>query len=227
MTTPPLIIVPEFILQQGLVAVFNQIRTSTVPENTSYLYRLCNNLVFQRYNVYKEMKSLLLKDKSDPKYLDVDLMFNSSRSTPPSIHIVLAGDQNGMNGLGLDQYKEPFFEDNLTEDIIVSSSYQNVFNRRYKGTYDVVITTDNSTEAVCLFHIVRAVLTSLIPSFHLQGLQNISFSGQDLNPYSDLVPKGLFVKAIRVSLEYEGSTLQLEKQIKFYDLEVESYPTSD
>jgi len=229
-----LLLVPEFIIHNGIEAVKEQIRISlldtSTPETLKYLYRLTDGLVFQKYNFYEQAKSIFLKDKGNPKYLHVSLGFDVDRHTPPHVHITLAGDQSHTNSVAVGEGNEsPFFDDSYLDDEIVSTTVQNVFNRRYKGTYDVVITTDNSNEGVMLSHIMRGILTSLIPSFSIAGLENLSISMQDLNPYTELVPKGIFVRVIRISLEYESSTLQLDKQIIFpwKPIELEGIPKEE
>lgn len=115
----------------------------------------------------------------------------------------------GGNGIGSDQgYQDELFIDteyNPDGSMLTQGSHTPVFTRRFQSTYNIVITSDNSNEVVLIYHTMRALLIGLIPSINLAGLQNLAFGGQDVQLYSGLAPKNMYVRAITVTLQYETS----------------------
>jgi hypothetical protein len=116
------------------------------------------------------------------------------------------------------------------EDILIESEYDAggsllaqgsttpVFTRRFQSTYNLVITSDNSNEVILIYHTMRALLMALIPSISIAGLENIAFGGQDVQLYSGLAPKNMYVRAITIALQYETSAPSIFPQPLFSDL---------
>jgi hypothetical protein len=122
----------------------------------------------------------------------------------PSIYIALANEQNGQNGMGLDQ---GYQQDLENED----GSTLPVFTRRKNTSYNIMITSDNSNEVVMIYHFLYALLTSLTPHLNMKGLENISIGGQDLQLRGDLIPKNIFMRALAINLQYETSVPDLSR----------------
>lgn len=212
MTTLPLIRVPEFIIHDGLQKALKFIRedykavtTGLTPDETkAWLYQLINGVSFQKYDYWEQAKEVFFSGQGNPRHLEIDLMFNRQRDSFPTIHITTPSDNPGINGLSNDEgYQDDIVSNN-------GSQTNSVFTRRYKGVYDVVITTDNSNEAILISHIIRALLMSLTVHFSLKGLENLSLSSGDLTPYQTLTPNA-FTRIVRMNLEYETSTMSFEK----------------
>lgn len=214
-----LIIVPEFIIHSSLENMFRFLRAdyneNTATPEKSYLLKLIGSLGFERYNYVDQAKRVFLSTEEDPRFLSVDLMFNNSKDNPPSIHVCMPSESPGQNALGMDQGSSDSFvnfqQNSEGEQEAVDVNV--VFKRRYKATYDVVIVSDNSNEVVMLYHMIRSMLTALTPHFTLSGLENMVISGQDLQPYAELAPKHLFMRALRLGLEYESGALNFEKHL--------------
>lgn len=208
-----LIIIPEAIILEALEKGLKFIRTdfnNVQDETDSYLYQLLEGVSMERYNYFKQAKAVFLCEEDNPRKLNVDFMYNMNVDKVPSIYVALSSEQNGQNGLGLDQgYMEPIEKEDGSVD---------VFTRRENTSYSIMITSDNSNEVVMIYHIVRALLLSLTIHLNLKGLENISIGGQDLQLRADLVPKNLFMRALNVSLQYEFSTPDLTNNPIIKDL---------
>ncbi len=209
MTTLPLVRVPEFIILDGIQRAlkfikedYNSVRNT--DETKAWLYTLLNGVSIQKYDYWTQCKQIFFAGQADPRNLEVDLMFNRQRDHFPSIHITTPSDSPAQNGIGIDEgYQDDILSNN-------GSQTNSVFTRRYKGVYDIVITTDNSNEAILISHIIRALLMSLTVHFSLKGLENLSLSSGDLTPYQTLTPNA-FTRIVRMNLEYETSTMSFEK----------------
>lgn len=219
----PLLRVPEFIIHKALVNALKFVKDdydSVVDKTESFLFLLTSGVVMQRYDFWEQAQEVFLKRTGDTRELLVDLMFNMQRDGAPTIHIVTPGESPGQNGIGNDEGYQIEIVDTVNKE------YRNVYTRRYKATYDVVITGDNSNEVIMIYHIVRALLTSLTVHLSLSGLENLSFSGQDLAPYVDLAPKNMYVRALRLGLEYETSTVPFQKSKIYTNMIFNGVPIS-
>lgn len=210
----PKMTVPEFVLWQTLTAALTFVRQDyaaavTAGDNTkSWLYRACLYQGFQLYDFFTQAQQVICAPEDDPRYLNVNLMFNMERQGPPSIHITLPAEQTMPNGNGLGNDEGYFGIEQVTEadpDEHVMATFDPVFTRRYSAIYNIVVTSDNSNEIIFLHHFVKALLTACIPHLHFMNLQNIKLGGQDIQPYNELVAQNLYMRAVQVSLEYDTS----------------------
>jgi len=204
------LIIPETIildsLEKGLQFVRTDYQTNldANAEQDSYLYRILHGIGIERYTYFTQGKKVFLAEEDDPRKLNIDLMYNMNVDKVPSVYIALANEQNGQNGMGLDQ---GYQQDLENED----GSTLPVFTRRKNTSYNIMITSDNSNEVVMIYHFLYALLTSLIPHLNIKGLENISIGGQDLQLRGDLIPKNIFMRALAINLQYETSVPDLSR----------------
>ena len=135
------------------------------------------------------------KTEEDPRFFEGDLMFNFEKNSPPSFHITLPAESpSDGNSVGIG---EGTFDEisNETEEVPVLS-------RRVQTNYNIVIVSDNSMEVTVLYHFMRALLVAL--NFHLneKRLQNITYAGQDIQPYKEL-DNQLYMRAMSLGIQYE------------------------
>lgn len=229
-----LITVPEFILHTTLENTLKFIREDyklfkdqNKPEQ-SYIHKLCFELGFQRYNYIEQAVAVFTASNEDNRHLTLDLMFNMTSDSPPSIHITMPSETPGQNALGMgEDSNDNFLNYQEVDNEQVSDTVQSIFNRRYRANYDILILSDNSNEVVMLYHVVKALLVALSPQFTLLGLENITFGGQDLQAYADLAPKNLFMRAVRLGLEYNSSTLNFAKHPLITEIVFNPQPVSE
>jgi len=204
------LIVPETIILDSLEKALQFVRTdyaTNIAANTeqdSYLYRILQGVGIERYTYFTQGKKVFLAAEDDPRLLNIDLVYNMNVNKVPSVYIALANEQNGQNGLGLD---EGYQQDLENEDGTALS----VFTRRKNTSYNIMITSDNSNEVVMIYHFLYALLTSLTPHMNMRGLENISIGGQDLQLRGDLIPKSIFMRALAINLQYEISVPDLSR----------------
>lgn len=214
--------IPEFILldaiEKGLQFVRDDYRECVAKgsESTSYLFRLLGEARIQRYKYLEQGKAILLAEIDDPRRLTVDLMYNMEIKKVPAIYIALAQEQAGESGMGLDEgYQRGYYGD---------TTFTPSFTRRINTSYNVMIVSDNSNEVVLLYHFMRAMLLSLHPHLNLKGIENIAMSGQDLQLYSDMIPKGTFMRAVGLSVQYEITVPDLQAKLIVNDIKYKSIP---
>lgn len=205
-----LITVPEFILHRTLLNTLKFLRTdydAQSDKSKSYIMKLVAELGFEKYEYTKQVVAVFLSTNEDPRHLSIDLAFNMQKENPPSIHIVMPSETPGQNSLSSGEGGQDNHVNYSDTEVPVAETYQSVFSRRYNTTYDIVILSDNSNEIVMIYHILKSLLVALSAHLTLSGLENLTFAGQDLQPYAELMPKNLFMRAIRLGLQYESSAL--------------------
>jgi hypothetical protein len=227
--------IPEVILLEALQSALKFVRTDYAAQSDktkSYLYKLMNGVAIEKYGLFEQAAGVICTTGDYPKEFVIDLMFNIKSDRVPVAHIMLPTETTSPgNGIGVDvgyadiDYEDqddnpPGQEENLNED-----HSREVFSRRIKATYDIVIVSDNTNEVVLLYHFIRSLLIALIPHLHLKRLQNISFGGQDLQPYPELA-NILYMRAVRVSLEYDLFVPSIFSTEMINELEVDGTPTN-
>jgi hypothetical protein len=202
-----MLIVPEIIFLNTLKAILNIVRTdfkNNVDETKTIIYRIVNGSgAIEKYDLYTQLKKIICTNLDDPRSLDFALGFNLEKCAVPHIHITLPSESSGPNGLGIDQgFKEDCFDEE-------SQTYKPIYTRRFQTTYQFIITSDNSTEVIAIYHFLRALDIALISHFELSHLEHIVISGGDVNNNSSLVPRNIFMRSISLSFAYEISVEDL------------------
>lgn len=219
--------IPEFILLDTVQKLLNFVRVdfqSAATEQDSYLYKTLTGSKIERYDFYTQGKKIFLALEDDPRLLKVDLMYNMDIDKVPSIYITLPSEQNGQNGMGVDEgYQEAEIEDMDINGL--GGSFTSVFTRRFNTTYSLMIISDNSNEVILIYHFLKALLISAHAHLNLSGIENIALGGQDIQLNSDRIPKHLFMRALTLNIQYETSSLDLRSHPMLGSILAKGKPT--
>lgn len=229
MSEKNLMVIPEYLLHSTISSMLAKVRLDFAAHSAdttkSLLYKMTQGITFERYAAFTELSKIICGKKDDPRRLEVDLMFNLKRNGPPTIHITLPAETAASqgNGLGTDEnYEDPQYDTDEVEntDIVdgdndadVPETTMSVFSRRFRAAYNVVVTSDNSNEVVVVYHFIRQLLISAIPHLSLAGIENVSFGGNDVRPYTDVTANQLYMRAIIVNMEYDTYAFKLDLNI--------------
>ena len=201
------ILIPELIIYQAIENITKYIRDdlnahSSEPEKT-FLYRLLgldddgNPMKMNRYNYFVQAKKIF----NNAQNLTVNFGYNFEVAKIISFHIILPSEQPSAIPIGEDEgYQTEQDGDGST---------QLKFCQMFSSTYQVMITSDNSTEVNTVYHIYKSLFVALVPHFSLKGLMNPKFSGNDIVFQDDQTPMGSFHKVLNISFEYELVVPQL------------------
>lgn len=204
-----LITIPELVIQStvqnGLNAIRADLVTNASTPTNSILYQLVGGLVFEKYDYFNQLNTIVSTTREQPRFLNVDLMFNMATSKMPNIFVTTPAEHHSQAGIGLDT--------NFVGQINYNTGFAETYTKRFDATYDVVIVSDNSNEVIAIYHLVKALIISLESHLSFNRLENIRIGGQDLSPYTDVAPKNVFLKAIRLTLSYYSSTVDLNSKI--------------
>lgn len=201
------ILIPELIIYQTIENITKYIRDDlkaheAEPEKT-FLYRLlgldddANPMKMNRYNYFIQAKKIF----NNVQNLTVNFGYNFEVAKIISFHIILPSEQPSSVSIGEDEgYQTEEDENGLV---------QNKFCQMFSSNYQIMITSDNSTEVNTVYHIYKSLFIALVPHLSLKGLLNPKFSGNDIIFQDDQMPMGIFHKVLNISFEYELVVPQL------------------
>ncbi len=192
---------PEIKLKVFLDNALSYLQTdyvaNTATPTKSFLYRITNGNVVDRYDFYEQSKAIFIKTNDDPRKLKTRLFFDRERAAIPTIHITLPNESPKSDGLGFDSgFNEPIFDD-------TAETFTTVYNRNFQTTYNIIVSSDNTFEVILIYNVLRALLIGLIDTLNNNGYQNIKISGNDLSINPDIVPPNIFMRNVAVSFEYD------------------------
>lgn len=199
------IIIPENILYNALESVIKYVRRDLEKHNKdekkSMLYRLLGEnidgkpLSMNRWNFFKQAKKIFL----DKNNLSVNFGYNFEVAKIISLHIILPSEQAAESAIGQDE-GYGIDEEDLT------TSY---FTQNFTSNYQIMITSNNSSEVMTVYHILKSLLLMIVPHLEIMGLRLNKFSGNDIMFRDEMMPNGIFHKVLNVTFNYELKVPQL------------------
>lgn len=194
------------IINSLLIVIEQDFNANLADETKSILYKLFYGQKIERFDFYTEIKNIILRENNHPRKLETRMMFDAQRAHLPTIHISMPSEQKGEDGIGVD---EGYSENEIDE---LNGKYIPIYTRAYQTTYNCIITSDNSLEVLVIYHLVKAMLISIIDSIELNGIRNIVLSGQDLQIQTDLVPTHIFSRGIGINCFYEQEIPKIQQE---------------
>ena len=199
---------PDIILCRTLESIVKLLRENLIANSKSdeetILYKIIGvdeeekPLKWNFVNFYKQAKKIIL----DENNLSVNFGYNLETSTPICMHIILPSEQGKMC-IGAD---EGYLSERDKE-----GNYQLYHTEMYETTYQIMITSTNSTEVTIVYHIIKSMLLMLVDQIDLMGLRNPTLSGNDIVMQDDLTPVPIFHRVLNVSFIYEHNVPKLIK----------------
>lgn len=215
------ILLPEIVIYNTLESIVKLLRNDLVehPANDeeTILYKILGvdeegtKIKMNLYEYFKQAKKMILK----PDNLSVNFGYNQKVAQSISMHILLPSEQ-GKSTIGED---EGYIEDDIIDENDIKIGTQQYFTQMYDCTYQIMITSNNSSEVNVVYNIVKSMLLMLTSHLELMGIRIPSLSGNDIIMQDDLSPVPLFHKVINLSFTYEHNVPQLVKNEiakKFY-----------
>lgn len=208
------ILIPEMVIYQTLENITKYIRddlSKVQPDgegkydySNTFLFRLLgldddnNPMKMNRYNYFIQAKKIF----DNMKNLSVNIGYNFEVAKIISFHIILPSEQPASVAIGED---EGYF----TEQDETTGKTQLKFCQMFSSNYQIMITSDNSSEVNLVYHIYKSLFIALVPHFSLKGLLNPKFSGNDIVFQDDTMPMGIFHKVLNIHFDYELIVPQL------------------
>lgn len=208
------ITIPENIIYDSLDAILeivkNDLENTSIPENKKILFEMLavnergERNVLNSMDYYNEAKRIFLKKPN------LYFGYNQESSDMPAIHVIMASDSG--------KSPTPHVGEGTQEDIInmTDRTDSRVFTFLYGAQFNILITSENWSEVVLIYHTIKSLLLQLTEHFELSGLQNMTVSGQDITMQMDYMPVNIFHRIIALNFGYMTNvkSLQFEKLIK-------------
>lgn len=204
-------LIPELILfktietfQKIIMEDYNSLPSN--EKNKSMLFDLFKTddngdlMKLSKFDYYTQSISLLTRDIDNPRFLDINIGYNTTRLSLPTIHILLPSENKGrFDSLGLSEGNPETYYDNATESFIISKS------KTFLSTYHLMITSDNSSEVLTIYYWLRAMFIIFNDHLVFKGLLNINFSGADIQVTQEYVPPTIFHRNLSISFDFESN----------------------
>ena len=192
-------IIPEVILRKIIESLLQYVKNdylSATDKTKTLLYHYFNNNIDEKREYFEQAVNLFTREHNNPRRIEVRTAFDAERARIPTVHITIPSENQTNNVLSNDESdSQTLFELQTTKSPAYRKSFQ--------STFQIVITSDNSSEVLLMYHLIRAGLISVLDTLSLSGLQNAQLSGQELRINSDLVPENIFMRSIGISFFYE------------------------
>lgn len=195
---------PEIRLQRFCSALFaylvNNYNTfvEAGKENESHLYLLFHQDTINHpdapgiqgeENYYAQAKEIFTRSREDTRALLVRPIFDRTRATLPTVHVVIPQDMQDMSFLG-DVHGQLY------------SNGDEKIERGFRSSFSFLVTSDNIMEVNIISNVLRALLLSAPQSLQAIGLINPRLSMQEVNLGPDVVPANTYVRGIFLDSAY-------------------------
>lgn len=215
-------LIPENIIYYNIRSLLKLIQEdweeNKADTTKTILYDLFNKddngleMKINRFDYLKQAEHIFIQSTKaeSSRGLKVTMGYNLQRAGLPTIHILLPNESKYEVGLGMGEG----YQDGVVDPD--TGTYKTKFTNVQKATYNLMITSDNSSELVLMYHGLKNLMFATFAAFELRGLRDIEFGGQDVQLDSELMPDTVFHRNLTVSFFYESSVsgLTTEKIIK-------------
>ena len=201
------IIMPEVIIYNALESIVKCVRKDLTEnkdnEKASILYRLLGEnidgkpIMMNRWDFFKQAKKIFTNKNN----LSVNFGYNFDVANIIALHIVLPSEQAAESAIGQDEGYNTIVDD---DEMITE-----FFSQNFQSNYQVMITSNNSSEILTVYHVLKSMLLMIIPHLETMGLRLCKLSGNDIMFKDDLMPNGMFHKVLNISFNYELKVPQM------------------
>ena len=199
------IVLPEVIIYNALESIIKFIRkdlSEQENEQDTILYRMLGKnsdgkeMKMNRWNFFRQAKKIF----SDKGNLSVNFGYNFEIAKIISLHIILPSEEAAESAIG---------QDEGYEDEVDGDKLQQYFTQNFHSNYQVMITSNNESEVLTVYHILKSMLIMIIPHLEIMGLRLNKISGNDVMFRDELMPNGTFHKVINLNFNYELKVPQI------------------
>lgn len=200
------ITIPEVVIYNTLDALLrfmrNDLKANEDAPQNSVLYAILGEtedghpLKMNAYNFFDQAKKIL----TTQGYLSINYGYSGQTAKNISLHIMLPSETFAGSGIGEDEgYLEDPTEPGLSKR----------FTQNFEANYQIMITSDNNSEVMTMYHLLKSLMLAVVPHWELMGIRLPRFSGSDVVFEQDLVPFMTFHKVINITFMYEHTVPQL------------------
>ena len=207
------ILLPQVVIKDTLESLIKLVRDdlkTQTDEKQTLLYKLLGEtdegkpLKMNQYNYFKQAKKMFETQQN----LSVNFGYNLEVAKIIALHILLPAEQGRDAAIGED---EGYMDEEEFDDQGNKVATQQMYTQMYDSTYQIMITSENSTEVDVVYSLLKSLLLMVVPHLELLGLRIPKLSGNDILMQDDLVPIPIFHKVLNISFTYELTVPKLVK----------------
>ena len=198
------ILLPEIVIYNTLEAIVTLLRSDLKEHESdlqnSILYKILGvdedgkEIKMNLYNYFIQAKKIITTEEN----LSVNFGYNQEVAKIISLHILLPS-EHAKSTIGED---EGYIEDDIIEEG-VRVGKQGYYTQLYDCTYQIMITSNNSSEVNVVYNVLKSMLLMLVPNLELMGIRIPELSGNDIMMQDDLTPVPIFHKVLNLTFKYE------------------------
>jgi hypothetical protein len=216
------VIIPEAIIanviQSGINILVAELRDNSIQDQDTTLFKYFEgtSISSNQYVIFDQMKSLLLIDQSDTdKRLKVFQTYSPANTKVPSVYIHMAGESHDGAGNAIGDGAG-----GIEFGMGADQEFTNIFEKRYASRYLAIIISENSTEIIALYHLIRCILISSSTTTALSCLDNFKIKGSSVDLKQN-IDFNLFYKTLELTFEYPIEVPDFTKNRYYLQCELE------
>jgi hypothetical protein len=191
---------PEIIIYDALESIINCVRkdlSENGKDEDTMLYKLLGEdvdgkpLKMNRWNFFKQAKSIFKNNQN----LSVNFGYNFEVAKIISLHIILPSEEAAESAIGQDEGYDDEIDD--------KGNLNRYFTQNFRSNYQIMITSNNSSEVLTVYHIIKSMLLMIFPHLELMGLRLNKISGNDVLFRDEVAVNGIFHKVLNLNFNYE------------------------
>lgn len=207
------ILFPEIVIYNTLNSIVKLLRDDFKKKHKdedTLLYKILGvdeegkEIKMNLYSYFKQAKKMILM----PQNLSVNFGYNQEVAKLISMHILLPS-ETAEAAIGED---EGYMSEDVKDEDGNKIGEQQMFTQMYDSTYQIMITSTNSSEVNVVYNILKSMLLMLVPHLELMGLRVPKLSGNDIVMTEEYTPVPIFHKVLNLSFKYEHTVPQLIQQ---------------
>lgn len=190
-----LTMIPEIVLYNVVEAILEEISNDykrSVDPQTSLLYEMFYGLKEDKRDYYLEAVDLFVRKKDHPRRIKLRQSFDSSVGGVPCIHITTPSDDRGENSIGVGESGMEGFSREIKEE----KRIRPFLEQRFDSRYAIMCTSENASEALMIYHVVRDFMIGIMDILEFAGFSNIKLSGREIRIVTENAPVHLFAREI-------------------------------
>jgi hypothetical protein len=220
-------IIPEVTIYNLLKAILAAVRIDHLANgNASLLSRLLdvddNNVKIQieTYEYLKQGINVFTADVDKSRRLTLNIGYNLEVGRAPAIHILMPNESDA-DVSGMTHESDEWDEDEqITSFDSITHVKTTSLSNGSMASYALMITSDNSTEVVLIYQVLKALVTLYRDEFSVLGFNNLKMTGSDIVMQSELVPPNIFHRNLSLSFSYQSNLTKKYSKIPITNFKV-------
>jgi hypothetical protein len=178
-------------------------KTQTILNDLFAVDNNNNTLQLENANYLEQAVALFTRTPEHPRQFTVNIGYNLQRAFFPAVHILLPQETKGRyDSIGLSAGEvNPLYNPQGSPPYEIYT-----LTKTYRATFDLMITSDNVTDVLLIYYLLKAMFPYVVDTFEILGLHNFELTGMDVQLDAAYAPPNIFHRSLRVEFDYQSQT---------------------